>query len=113
MEPIETPRTADATADRDPEVQRVAQQIAAQLARRGVQAHDDDTPGDHADILTAVERFEAAVRERGGDSFTNSLQSSDPERRDYVLPRRGADERASDYIARLRTATEALGGSPG
>jgi len=60
-----------------------------------------------------VERFEAAVRERGGDSFTNSLRSSDPERQEFVIPQRGDDEGAGDYIARIHAATEKLGVPPG
>lgn len=111
MKPTDTPRTPDAATE-SPEVRRVSLQIGAQLAQRGIGTHDDDAPAEQADMLTAVEGFEAAVRDRGGDSFTNSLRSSEPERRDFVLPRRGDDERARDYIARVRAATEALGAPP-
>ena len=110
MEPNDTPRTTDAAADA--EVQRVAGQIADQLAGRGVPVYDGDSAEDHADLLSAVEAFERARRERGGDSFVNSLQSSDPERPEFVLPRRGDDERAEAYVERVRAAAERLGPSP-
>lgn len=112
MEPIDRSRTFDGTTRDEAEVQRVSAQVASQLGQRGVDVHDRDTPAERADILTAVEGFEHAVRARGGDSFVNSPRSSDPERREFVLPRRGADQSVEDYIARVRAATDALGVPP-
>lgn len=92
----------------DAEVERVARQVRSQLEQRGVRMHDDDAPEDEALVLEAVEAFEAAVRRCGGDSFTNAPDSSRPERRDFVVPRRGDDERADTYARRVRSAAEAL-----
>lgn len=112
MKPIDTPQALDGAARDEEEVRRVSAQVASQLEQRGVHVHDDDAPAERADILSVVERFERAVSARGGDSFVNSPLSSDPERRDYVLPRRGADQNARDYIARVQAAAEALGIPP-
>ena len=105
----ETPNR-DEAAERD--VERAALQVRGQLEQRGVRMHDADAPEDEATMLEAVEAFEAAVRRCGGDSYTNALQSSRPDRADFVLPQRGDDERAGDYIARVSAATEKLGVSP-
>lgn len=109
MEPTDTPRDPRA----DDEVQRVSAQITGQLAERGVLVHDADDAADRADILEAVERFERAVQLRGGDSYTNAPQSSDPDDARLVIPRRSDDERADAYVRRVREAAERLAPPPG
>jgi len=92
----------------DSDIERAMRQVGAQLEQRGVAVHDGDDPEGEALMLEAVEAFEAAVRRRGGDSFTNSRDSSRPDRPDFVLPRRGDDERAETYARRVQAAAVAL-----
>ena len=110
-----TLRTEPAGDDTD--MERAMRQVGSQLEQRGVTVHDGDGPEGQAVMLEAVEAFEAAVRRCGGDSFTNSRDSSRPDRRDFVLPARGDDERADTYARRVQAAAAALapgvGGSDG
>ena len=102
-------RTVRAEPARDEgEIDRATRQVRGQLEQRGVNVHDEDGAEDEALMLEAVEAFEAAVRRCGGDSYTNSRSSSRPERRDFVLPARGDDERADTYARRVRNAAESL-----
>ncbi|HEY0971722.1 MAG TPA: hypothetical protein VGE02_12200 [Gemmatimonadales bacterium] len=95
----------DRTVKRDTD--RAATQVRHQLEERGVRVHDDDPPEGLADVLSAVEQFERAVARRGGDSFTNTPQSSDPDREEFVVPTRGDDEAADAYARRVSArATE-------
>ena len=99
-------RTEPASSEGD--VERATRQVRSQLEQRGVRVHDEDDPEGEAVMLEAVEAFEAAVRRCGGDSYTNSLQSSRPDRPDFVIPPRGDDERADTYARRVQTAAAAL-----
>jgi hypothetical protein len=65
----------------------------------------DERPEDLADLLSAVERFEAAVEARGGDLMVDDLNSSEPDDPHFVLPPRAAEESVRDYIARIDEAT--------
>lgn len=99
-------------ASDDTDVERALRQVGAQLEQRGVHVHDEDDAEGEAVMLEAVEAFEAAVRRCGGDSYTNSLQSSHPDRPDFVLPARGDDERADTYARRVQAAAAALAPAP-
>ena len=99
-------RTEPASAETD--IERAMRQVRGQLEQRGVDVHDADDAEDEARMLEAVEAFEAAVRRCGGDSFTNTRESSRPDRTDFVLPRRGADERADTYARRVQAAAASL-----
>jgi hypothetical protein len=55
-----------------------------------------------------VERFESIVESRGGDSMTNSPDSSEPDNPAFVLPERRAREPAAEYTARILSAGTAL-----
>jgi hypothetical protein len=83
------------------EINAVAQEVAARLRRRGIALRGDERPEDLADLLSAVERFEAAVEARGGDLMVDDLQSSQPDDRHFVLPPRSAAESVRDYIAQV------------
>ena len=101
------PRSADPGADAERE--RVARNVAGQLTQRGVDLTGDETPDELVLLLEAVDRFEAARRARGGDSFTNAPDSNDPDDPDLVLPRRQPDEDADSYASRIRGAAARLG----
>ncbi|HEU4643142.1 MAG TPA: hypothetical protein VFS44_11870 [Gemmatimonadaceae bacterium] len=94
--------------DRDVERDRVSAGVAATLRARGVELTGDETSDQLADILSAVERFEAAVSEIGGDRMVNDAYSSQPEDAAFVLPRRAADESATQYADRVLRAARRL-----
>jgi len=87
------------------EIHDVAGEVAGRLRRRGIALGGDERPEDLADLLAAVERFEAAVESRGGDLMVDDLNSSEPDDPRFVLPPRAADESARDYIARIEAST--------
>ena len=99
--------TVPTLADRQ-EQDRAATQIAATLRQRGARVHDDDGPDALATLLSAVERFEAARATLGADSFVNTPGSSRPDDASLVLPRRGDDEDADAYTARVLDAAAVL-----
>ena len=61
-----------------------------------------------ADLLSAIEDFERAVEDAGGDLFVDSPDSSEPERPDFVIPRPREDDRVESYIKRVTDATRRL-----
>jgi hypothetical protein len=67
-----------------------------------------------ADLLEAVERFEAAVEAHGGDLFVDTparprdTAVERPDNPAFVLPARSADERVADYIVRIEAAADNL-----
>lgn len=94
---------------REEELQGVEAEVASRLRRRGVALTGHETPEEMADLLDAVERFEAAVEAHGGDLFVDTPTSGDrasqPDNPLYVLPRRESMEPVEAYVARLRDAT--------
>ena len=106
MQPTDAPRPQPLTPEA--EMERVSLQVTGQLSQRGVRTHDDDPPEALADMLTAVERFEEAVRLCGGDSFTNRIGSSRPDDRKFVIPQRRDDESADAYVRRVQAAAVEL-----
>jgi len=101
---------------RDAELHSVEAEATDRLRRRGVHLTGRESPDEMADLLDAVERFEAAVEAHGGDLFvdtpTRPRDTTAVERPDnpaFVLPARRADERVSDYIARIEAAADHLG----
>jgi hypothetical protein len=70
-----------------------------------------DTPEDVAALLDAVEAFELAVEEQGGDLMLAEPPEgvdAEPDETQFVLPKRRSDEPASDYVLRLDVAAEAV-----
>jgi hypothetical protein len=86
----------------------VAAEVADRLRRRGLVLGGNETPAELADLLSAVERFEAAVEAHGGDLMVDDLKSSRPDDPHFVLPRRGKAESVPAYIARIDEATDKL-----
>ncbi|HET9385365.1 MAG TPA: hypothetical protein VFO67_09470 [Gemmatimonadales bacterium] len=87
------------------ELHEVAGEVADRLRRRGIPISGDEQPQDLADLLSAVELFEAAVEARGGDLMVDDLTSSEPDDPHFVLPSRATDESVRDYTARINEAT--------
>ncbi|HEV8381453.1 MAG TPA: hypothetical protein VGQ29_07705 [Gemmatimonadales bacterium] len=94
------------------EIRGVAAEVADRLRRRGIPLSGDERPEDLADLLAAVERFEAAVEARGGDLMVDDLNSSQPDDPHFVLPARVANEPLRDYTARIEAATGAVRSHP-
>ena len=85
-----------------------ATEIAGRLLQKGIDVSDAEDSATLADLLSAVERFESAVENRGGDLMINTPSSTDPQNPDFVVPSRMADEALEAYISRIDAATAAL-----
>jgi hypothetical protein len=96
---------------RERERQRVTTAVRGQLVQRGIEVRDADRPEQLMAILDAVELFEARVAALGGDSFTNAPDSSRPDDRRLVIPRRSDDESGDQYARRVADAAAGLGGA--
>ncbi|HEY1951926.1 MAG TPA: hypothetical protein VGG76_03890 [Gemmatimonadaceae bacterium] len=81
---------------------------AGRLGQRGVLLTGRESSGELDDLMTAVERFEAAVVARGGDLFVNTPFSDQPEDPHFVIPQRVAGEDAEAYAARINQAAQQL-----
>jgi hypothetical protein len=90
------------------EIAGAAVEITGRLHQKGIDVSSDEDPSELADLLSAVERFERAVENRGGDSFVNSPTSSQPEDPAFVIPTRRADESIGDYTAHINEAATML-----
>src|SRR2546428_11336573 len=84
-EELEVPLDPHRKEERDAAVA----EVAARLRGRGVTVTGTEPPDDLANLLTAVERFEAAVEAHGGGLMGDDLKSREPHDRPLVLPRRG------------------------
>jgi hypothetical protein len=85
-----------------------AAEVAARLRQRGIALTGAERPDDLADLLSAVERFEASVEAHGGDLMVDDLKSAQPDDPHFVVPRRGHGETVRAYIARIDEATAGL-----
>lgn len=83
-------------------------EVTDRLRRRGVDVRSTDGPADLADLLSAVERFEAAVERHGGDLMVDDLRSSKPDDRHFVIPKRGLLESVRLYVTRVDEAAATL-----
>jgi hypothetical protein len=100
----------DTPENRDRE--SVAAEVADRLRNRGIDVSDDEQPEHLADLLSAVERFEAAVEAHGGDLMMDDLKSSQPDDPHFVVPRREANEEIPSYVRRIDHATTRLAHHP-
>jgi hypothetical protein len=89
---------------RDEDVQRATDLVAESLRRRGVAADSSEDGDDLAAALDAVETFEQARSMRGGDSFVNDPDSTEPDDERFVIPTRADDEGLDRYARRVREA---------
>jgi len=106
------PADDDLNPNRAAELRRAAEHTRDVLRGRGIRLDGRESPDELADLLTAVERFEASVAILGGDSMVNTPQSSAPEDPALVPPTRGDREPVGEYIARVNQAASELP-SPG
>ena len=85
-----------------------AAEVADRLRRRGIAVTGAERTDDLADLLSAVERFEAVVEAHGGDLMVDDLKSPQPDDRHFVLPRREHGETVQAYIIRIDEAADRL-----
>jgi hypothetical protein len=83
-------------------------EVTARLRSRGIAVTGAERPEELVDLLSAVERFEAAVEAHGGDLMVDDLKSVQPDDRHFVVPRREARETVRAYIGRITEATGRL-----
>src|SRR6266496_506149 len=102
----------DLDPHRDEERAAAAGEVAARLRQRGIALTGAERPDDLADLLAAVERFEAAVEAHGGDLMVDDLKSSQPDDSHFVMPRRVPREAVQAYITRIDAARAGLGRHP-
>lgn len=81
-----------------------AAEVGARLRARGIAVTGAERTEDLVDLLSAVERFEAAVEAHGGDLMVDDLKSVQPDDRHFVVPRRTSDETIRAYIGRIEEA---------
>lgn len=93
---------------REEERAAAAKEVIARLRGRGIIVAGADKPEDLVELLSAVERFEAAVERHGGDLMVDDLKSSEPDDQHFVVPRRAKSEAARTYIGRIDEATARL-----
>ena len=102
----------DQQEDLDPhrreERDATALENAGRIRQRGVLLTGRETSGQLDDLMTAIERFEAAVEARGGDLFVNTPFSERPEKPEFVVPQRIPGEDPEAYAARINAAAEQL-----
>src|SRR6266571_1818044 len=87
-------------------------EVAARLRTRGITVTGAERPEELADLLSAVERFEATVEAHGGDLMVDDLKSAQPDDRHFVVPRRGHGETVRAYVTRIDEAAGRLRGHP-
>ena len=105
--PPDDPRSGDRASEA--EARRAREGTIGQLVERSVVVLGDESNEDLSDLLSAVELFETKVAALGGDSFTNSRASSQPDDPAMVIPSRGGEESARAYATRITAAANALG----
>jgi 23S rRNA G2069 N7-methylase RlmK/C1962 C5-methylase RlmI len=85
-----------------------AMELSGRIRQKGVLLTGRETSSQLDDLVTAIDRFEAAVITRGGDLFINTPSSDPPESPDFVIPRRAASEDPEAYAARINEAARRL-----
>jgi hypothetical protein len=98
----------DLNPNRIEEERHARQEAEYRLSERGISIEPTDSDEAVADLLDAIERFEAAVESKGGDLFVNRIGSSEPEDPAFVPPRRSEGEPATDYRRRIEAAATEL-----
>ena len=83
-------------------------ELTGRIMQKGVLLTGRETSAQLDDVMTAIERFEAAVVARGGDLMINTPTSDPPENPDFVIPRRVPGEDAEAYAARINDAATRL-----
>jgi hypothetical protein len=97
--------------NRREEIQRVMLETADRLRQRGVSLTGQESGDELVSLLDAVEEYELAVEQRGGDLMVDeSPEGGVPQPDDvhFGLPRRHPRESVSDYLVRIRERTDMI-----
>ena len=94
----------DLNPHRGDERTAVAAEITDRLRARGIAMTGGERAEDIVDLLSAVERFEAAVETHGGDLMVDDLKSAQPDDPHFVMPGRTSGETIRVYIGRMEEA---------
>lgn len=106
------PDRLDATVDnplRDEQRQHVRDELEARLRHRGATLSGDESDDEVLALANAVDAFERAVMQSGGDLMVDTPESSRPDNPDFVLPQRRDDEDVDDYVQRIHAAAGRIG----
>lgn len=83
-------------------------ELAGRIHQKGVLLSGRETAAQLDDLLTAIDRFEAAVIARGGDLMVNMPTSLPPENPEFVIRRREPGEGVDVYAGRILAAAARL-----
>ena len=83
-------------------------ELGGRLRQKGVLLTGRETGAQLDDLMTAIDRFEAAVIARGGDLFVNTPFSNPPENPEFVIPLRVPGEDTEAYASRINEAASRL-----
>jgi hypothetical protein len=101
------PNEADAL--RDDDVRRVSRELAGRLETLGVRVRGTERPEELLEMVEAIDRFETAVEDHGGDLMMDEGprgRTTEPDDPHFALPLRGEHESVADYLDRLARATD-------
>lgn len=107
-----SPERRDGTVDnslRTEERQRVRDELDARLRHRGASITGSESDDEILALANAVDAFERAVMQSGGDLMVDTPESSRPDNPDFVLPQRYGDEDVDAYIRRIQQTAERIG----
>jgi hypothetical protein len=109
-----TERDARPIDGRNDERRHAEDEIAGRLRDRGVRLTGRESGDELADLLDAVERFETAVENHGGDLMVDEpVRAGSPIAPDdeaFVLPRRKDAESVTEFIGRISLAMDRVRG---
>lgn len=100
---------------REEEQDRARAAGAERLQALGLRLTGTESVEEIGELVDAVERFEEAVESRGGDLMVDEAprgEATEPDRGDFVLPARGADEAVAPYVGRIVEAARHLRHTP-
>ena len=84
------------------------QEAIDRLRDRGIPVHPSDADDELADLLDAIERFEAVAEAQGVELFVNRIGATAPQDPAFVPPMRERDESATSYRLRVLAAASGL-----
>ncbi|MBA3891356.1 MAG: hypothetical protein H0X64_12585 [Gemmatimonadaceae bacterium] len=94
---------------RDEQRHAVRDELEGRLRHRGAALVGSESDAEVVELSNAVDRFERAVMQSGGDLMVDTPESSSPDNPANVLPQRRADESVGSYIQRISAATDGVG----
>lgn len=94
---------------RDEQRHAVRDELEARLRHRGASLSGNESDAEVVELSNAVDRFERAVMQAGGDLMVDTPESSSPDNPANVLPQRRADEAVAGYVRRIDDAARDVG----